>query len=122
VEGDLAAGCRRVDSLVTAQVALDEPDVAVYAAEVSAASRREVVEDDDLCVLFEESADEIRSDEPAAAGDEDFHNEAGRYRKEAEKGLAMLGRRSTPRGPKRLERTALRESGRAADPGTRWSL
>src|SRR5207248_8841058 len=73
VEDDLDAARRRVHALVAPELALDELDVALDVREVVAAAGREVVEDADVVAALEQAADEIRADEPGAAGDQHLH-------------------------------------------------
>ena len=71
VVDDLGLADGVVDALVAAQLALD--DLHVEGVEVGAVAGREVVEHAHLVAALEQRAHEVRADEAAAAGDEDFH-------------------------------------------------
>jgi hypothetical protein len=74
VEDDLGAADRVVDALVAAQLAFDDLDL--EAREVGAVAGREVVEHADVVAPLEQVANEVRADEAAAAGNDDFHAHA----------------------------------------------
>src|SRR5207244_12610401 len=61
------------DSLVTPQLAVDELDVVLDVLEVGPVSGGEVVEDAHAVAALEQRPDEVRADEPAAAGHEHAH-------------------------------------------------
>ncbi len=73
MEDDLAAADGVVDALVALDVALDQLDVVAELGEVLAPAGGEVVEHAHLVAVVEQALDEVRADEPAAAGDERPH-------------------------------------------------
>jgi hypothetical protein len=72
MEDELDAAHGVVDALVRAELALDDLDVVRDVREVRPLPRGEVVEHADAVAALDERADEVRADEPAAAGDEDL--------------------------------------------------
>src|SRR5947207_2808705 len=67
---DELAGEHPADARAIADVRDDERDGRI---EVRAVAGREVVEHDDVVVPGAEGVDDVRSEEPGAAGDEDAH-------------------------------------------------
>jgi hypothetical protein len=60
-----------VDAFVRAELALHDLDVVRDVGQVRPLAGREVVEDAHAVAAPDERPDEVRADEPAAAGDED---------------------------------------------------
>ena len=74
MEHDVHTAAGRFDGAQVADVALDDVQVrGVRRAEleVGATSRREIIEDADPVTLGEETAGDVRANEPAAAGDQE---------------------------------------------------
>ena len=70
VEDDVAALDGREHTLEAAEVALHDLDVLRDVEQVAPVARREVVEDADIVAALEQRVDQMRPDEPGAAGDE----------------------------------------------------
>ena len=68
---DVRPADRRRQALGVEDVALDDLDIVAYAGEVLVQAGAEVVVDGDTRALPHEVVDEVRADEPGAAGDDD---------------------------------------------------
>ena len=76
MEDDLDAANGVVDTLVAAQLALDDLDVVLDSGQVRAVAGGEVVEDADVVAALQQRMHEVAADKTGSAGDEDLATHA----------------------------------------------